>query len=111
MCRVIEVASHATLLLSMTALQQQQQQPTSLSLPLSLPASDCPHLVTIKHSSANADLRLHALVIEGQGAGLWVGDVQQQPVRVRICRGCWRRHFFGARSAFTDALFCSAAGC
>lgn len=75
------MASHATLLLSLTALQQ-QPSPVSLSLPISLPLSDSPRQVTVKHSSANADLTVHSLVVAGQGAGLWLGDLQQQPVCV-----------------------------
>ena len=78
------MASHATLLLSLTALQQ-QPSPVSLSLPISLPLSDSPRQVTVKHSSANADLTVHSLVVAGQGAGLWLGDLQQQPVCVRAC--------------------------
>ena len=80
------MASHATLLLSLTALQQ-QPSPVSLSLPISLPLSDSPRQVTVKHSSANADLTVHSLVVAGQGAGLWLGDLQQQPVCVRA-RAC-----------------------
>ncbi len=78
------MASHATLLLSLTALQQ-QPSPVSLSLPISLPLSDSPRQVTVRHSSANADLTVHSLVVAGQGAGLWVGDLQQQPVCVCVC--------------------------
>jgi hypothetical protein len=92
----------------MTALQQ-QQPPVSLSLPISLPASESPNLVMLRHSSANADLIVHATAIDGQGVGLWEGNlnVQQQPIEVRACpdyRRCHSRYPLTRSTQAADAV-------
>jgi hypothetical protein len=71
-CRVVEAASRATVLISMSALQQQQ---ATIVLPLTLPLTDPPLCVVITHSSANANLLVHSVDVAGS-EGRWEGDVQ-----------------------------------
>ena len=71
-CRVVEAASRSTVLVSMTALQQQQ---ATVVLPLTLPLSDPPLCVEITHSSVNANLLAHSVDVAGS-EGLWEGDLQ-----------------------------------
>ena len=75
--RVIEVASRATVLVSMTVLQQQQPSPVCLSLPLSLPLAEAPLLMIVAHSSANANLLVHSLAIAGEQGTMWSGNLHQ----------------------------------
>ena len=70
-CRLFEAASRSTVLVSMTALQQQQ---ATVVLPLTLPLSDPPLCVEIAHSSANANLLVHSVDVAGS-EGLWEGDL------------------------------------
>ena len=85
MRRVIEVASRATVLVSMTVLQQQQPSPVCLSLPLSLPLAEAPLFMIVTHSSANANLLVHSLAIAGEEGTMWTGDLHQpQLAEVRV---------------------------
>jgi hypothetical protein len=86
--RIIEVASRATVLVSMTALQQQPR--VSLSLPLSLPLAEAPQLIIITHSSANSNLLVHSLMIAGEEGMIWAGDLHQlHLVEVRASSVLW----------------------
>ncbi len=76
-CRVFEVASRSTVLVSMTALQQEQPSPVSISLPLSLPLTEVPLFVIFTHSSSNANLLIHTLMISGEQGMMWAGDLHQ----------------------------------
>ncbi len=61
----------------MTAMQQ-QQQPSTITLPLTLPISDPPLCVIIAHSSANANLDVHSVVLAASEGRLWEGDLQHE---------------------------------
>ncbi len=83
------MASRATVLVSMTTLQQQQPR-ASLSLPLSLPLAEAPQLIIITHSSANSNLLVHSLLIAGEEGMIWAGDLHQpHPVEVRFLAICF----------------------
>jgi hypothetical protein len=91
-CRVVEAASRATVLVSMNALQQQK---ATIALPLTLPLSDPPLSVVITHSSANANLLVHSLDVAGS-EGLWEGDVQ-----------CDKADEVGAAAALVEPASCA----
>ena len=76
-CRVFEVASRSTVLVSMTALQQDQPSPASISLPFSLPQTEVPLFVIFTHSSSNSNLLIHTLIISGEQGMMWAGDLHQ----------------------------------